>query len=341
MQTASESPQSIADLFVIIHPELAAASLRDSEAELYALWCVLKSIDTAKGGSGKITCEWLMLFIKGILGVSQSQAYVKFNKGVGLYWNKPGKRDGEKVTSLIGRKTIVERLSPTMTRSEPFRFKISNLEANEELNCGDLRALMVAVVAGRYVDHRPVSIDSIAQQTGLSERTIQRYLRKCPDLKSVKNFELISTHLTEKDAARAMSKISKKTSAVYSISAHLDKFLLLKQLPNTYILTTPARLPLRKRPSELRDRDVVNSSGIQKKRYYKQSSKKPVTHPHLTMGEMTILPCGAAGIWSGQCVEVVKAPMRSRIGVWQSAKKEAVRKRRKSNNNKSINNVST
>ena len=336
MQTSPEVI-SVSDLSVILYPELIAASLCANESDLYALWSVLKGIDRYRGGSGQISSKWLLDITQTILGLNQSRAYTKLKQGVGLYWNKFGKsKEGTKVTCLIGEDAVIERLSPTITRSEPFQCTVRYVESE---NIGEIKSLMISMVAARYVDNRAVSIASIVQQTGQSERTVQKALRNCVDLKSTASYEQISIHNTEQAALKAFAKIQKVNPAAYTIEKHLDQFVICKRAPNLYALTQPKRLPLSKRPKALRRRDLENASGLGKKRYYPLNSKKPVEHEHVVLSDVRLLPTGTAVIWTKKNAKKPKTPpppKQSVAGRWQDIKRGSVRKPQKAHDNRNI-----
>jgi hypothetical protein len=329
----------IADTQVILYPELVAASLKQKEGELYALWSILKGMDKSAKGSGKIAVSDLIDFVRTVFGVEQSRAYDKFRQGIGKYWNKPG-RDarGIKVTCLIGRAAVIERLNPTSTRSEPFTFTVKNLES-EDIH--ELKNLLISVVAARYIDERPISVQSIALMTGQSESTVKRAVKECVDVNSIGGFQTISEHSSEHEARMACAKLSKDIPAAYKVQQHLNKYVVCRQLPNTYTLCSPGRLPLRKRPKELKAKDAENMAGLVKKRYYKKMSKKPVTHEHAQYSGVVMLPGGLATMWDSKNKKTTKKPKENRsiAGKWNQARK-GVSKNRKMDDNRNINNVS-
>lgn len=325
---------SIADTRVILHPELVAASLKQKEGELYALWSILKGLDRCSKGSGKIAISDLIDFIRTVFGVEQSRAYDKFRQGIGKYWNKPGRdSNGIKVTCLIGRAMVIERLNPTSTRSEPFAFTVKNLESE----CiHELKNLLISIVAARYIDERPISVQSISIMTGQSESTVKRAIKECVDVKSIDSFKTVSEHSSENEARIACSKLSKDNPAAYKVQQHLNKYAVCRQLPNIYILGSPERLPLRKRPKELKAKDAENMAGLVKKRYYKKMSKKYVTHEHSQFSGVAMLPSGMAAMWDGKNKKTTKKAIEnlSIAGKWNLARKGV--KKQKMDNNRSI-----
>jgi len=329
---------------VVLYPELIAASLEHGEIDLYVFWSMLKTIDKNRCGNGRFSVQGLLHSMSTFFDLKPSQAYKKLKLGVGTYWSKPGKAsDGEKVTTLIGRKALVERLKPTSTRSEPFVFEVRDLERGENANPHEMKYLMIAAIASRYVDGRPMSIRSICELTKQSERTVQRALENCVDLNKRKSCKPISSHKTILEARANLLKIAQKDNILaYRIEQNLDNFVIYRRIPNIYSLTKPERLPLRKRPKELRARDAENMASLAKKRYYHEESKKPVEHEHLKFSGIEFLPSGVTAIWDERNVLPKRnLTERSLIGKWEDIKKgQRVQKRSKADDNRNINNVS-
>lgn len=331
---------SVSDLPVIIYPELAAASVRNNESDLYVVWCILRSIDRFRMGSGRFEHQFVFSLLRQVLGIKESMAYQKIKRGEGLYWNKFGKSsNGAKVTCLIGEEALIRRLSPTSTRSEPFQFFVYDLECDLNSTRNDIKSMMIAVVAARYVKEHPLSIASVAQLTGQSERTVQRAFRDCVDLISYPQRQEISRHPNENEARQALKRSNPSNSAAYKIEQQLSQFVVYRQLPNIYTLTKPKRLPLSKRPKVLREFDVANSFGLQPKKYFHESSKKIVAHEHVKMQGVAMLPSGVVGVWSEQNA---KAPVRPRTVSkrWNDIKRTTVLKKSRMNDNKERTNVS-
>lgn len=329
---------------VVLYPELIAASLRSGEIDLYVLWSILKATDNYCAGSGKISMASLLHVIQRIFRLMPSQAYKKVNQGIGKYWNKFGKSSGgEKVTTLVGRWALVERLKPTSTRSEPFVFEVRDLERGEEAKPHEMKYLMIAAIASRYVDGRPISIRSICELTNQSERTVQRALGDCVDLNVRKSCQPISSHKTILEARANLLRIAKDDNLLaYSIEQNLDSFVIYRRRPNIYSLTKPARLPLRKRPKELRAKDVENMANLSKKRYYHEESKKPIEHEHLKFSGIEFLPSGVTAIWDEKNATAQQIQCRrSLVGRWEDIKREqTMQKQIRANDNRNTSNVS-
>lgn len=314
---------------VILYPELIASSLKKKEGELYVVWSVLKTSDSIAYGSGRIGIVNILYFIRLICGLEQSRAYDLFKKGIGKYWNKPGKdASGEKVTTLVGRQNLIKYLQPTSTRSEPFVFKQDRLEFE---NTTELKNLLIAMIASRYVDMRPVSIQSISDITGQSVSTVKRAIKNCPDINSYVNICTLSVHSTISEAKAAFNVIFRDKPGAYKIREQNGFYTVCRQLPNMYTLCdTSERLPLRKRPRELKERDRENLSNLQEKRYYKKQSKKPVASEHLTLNGVESSENGMYFSWKLQGNKQVKE-MSSRAKIWKKACEAYIKFRKKNN----------
>jgi len=156
------------------------------------------------------------------------------------------------------------------------------------------------MVAARYVDERPVSVKSVSVLTGQSMSTVKRALRDCEEVKSYINLLDISKHSTRREAAIALAIMSKDKPAAYSIHERDGIYSVCRQLPNMYEIYAAKRLPIQKRPKELKALDHENMSNLDEKRYYKKASKKPVTHEHMQLGGTEITRNGMFVIWKPQ-----------------------------------------
>lgn len=329
MQKLIESPIPINQTSVILYPELIAASLKNKEGELYVVWSVLKASDKIAYGSGTIEIINILDFIRQICGIEQSRAYDLFNKGIGKYWNKPGRNtQGEKVTTLVGRQNLIKRLQPTSTRSEPFVFTQYKLEFESTT---ELKNLLIAMIASRYVDMRPVSIQSISNITGQSISTVKRAIKNCPDINSYVNICTLSVHSTISEAKAAFNVIARDKPGAYKIQEQNGFYAICRQLPNMYTLCAPERLPLRKRPRELKERDRENLSNLQEKRYYKKQSKKPVASEHLVLSGVESGESGMYFSWKRQGNKQIIEVTSSRAKIWTTACEAYVKFRKKNN----------
>jgi hypothetical protein len=302
---------SVQDIDVIIYPELAASSLVHDETDLYVFWQILRAIDKHRGGSGKFQRASLVSLYKHYFDVSEGRAYSRVKYGVGLYWNKFGKdKYGKYSTCLLGIQSLVDRMQPACTRSEPYVFVSKNTFDFETemvaegkkaaMTCLDVKYLMIACVAARYVDGRPNSIASIAELTGQSIRTVQRALKSCVDLTVYPQHLDFGKFTNHNEAVIKMQELMLKGDGFYKVVKSDNEFLVVRQIPNTYVLGQPKRFPLRKRPEALKARDSASLHKIKPKKYYQKDSKKTISGNRMKSDGLISTNEGVVGIWKGQ-----------------------------------------
>jgi len=317
----------LSELPIILHPEVVAAALRTNEGELFAIWTLLKAIDIARDGSGKFRVATIQKLMTQFLGVSERYAYSKVNNGINKYWNKPGGKNGSRVTQIFGRGAVFERLQPDMTRSEPFVFKLRDFEADGEWNWPAIKSLLVGVVASRYVDNRPVSLRAIQECTGLSRRTVQLCLSRCEHLKRITNYAKVHTASSYEEARREHADITFTTKLPHRIELQDGKLSVMRQLPNSYIMVTPSRQPLRKRPKELRLYDHMEHAPLRPKLYYEEEpSKRKPKEFYVSLGWQKFNQVGAVRVWDQKTPESrrVRISLAERALIWADM---AVRKK--------------
>jgi hypothetical protein len=257
---------------IVIHPEVAAKALKIREADLYLLWVVLRTMSADKGGRGIVHIDDIRDTCVKVLGVTPKWAYQKINEGVGKYWREPTGKKGDRTVGLMGQNRVYAHLRPEMTRSEPFVISAAMLRADEGLNLKRLKQLLIALVASRFVDNRPVTVPQIMEHTGLSESTIRTALRDCPLVVKVPNYEVVHRAATQEEALLVKRKLS-ASKRMFRLAIQGDTWVVAQQMGNTYRVPQPDRMPLRTRPRELKDFDRENALLYGGRRYHQKQSK--------------------------------------------------------------------
>ena len=297
---------------VIVYPEIAAKALKIGEADLYVMWLLLRAMSARGDGRGIITVDDIKNTCEKVFGVTQKWAYSKINDGIGKYWRAPDGKKGSKTVGLMGQRLVHDHLKPEMTRSEPFVIPASLFKASEGLNFKKIKQLLIALIASRFVDNRPVTIDQIVEHTGLSESTIRNALKECALITKVANYEIVhkaSTHIEAKAVQRALCVQSKK----FRLAQQNGTWIVAKQMGNTYRVPETNRLPLRIRPKELKNFDKDNVSLYGKKRFYNNKSKSK--HNGIYCVDHTYVSDQKAALWTTKVIESTKLP-RSHAGKW-------------------------
>ena len=257
---------------IIIHPEIAAKALKMREADLYILWLVLRAMSNYQDGRGIVHVDDIRDTCVKVLGVNAKWAYDKIREGTGKYWRAPVGKKGDRTLGLIGQNNVFKHLKPEMTRSEPFVIEASVLRAEGRLNVKRIKQLLIALVAARFVDNRPVTVPQIMEHTGLSESTIRTALNECQLVAKVPNYEVVH-RADSRDEAMSMKRKLSTDKSKFRVSVQNGTWVVIQQLGNTYRVPEPDRQPLRMRPRELKDFDRENASLYSKRRYHIKKSK--------------------------------------------------------------------
>ena len=232
---------------IIIYPELAAKVLQNNESEIFILWCILKTLDT--NGTGVVLMSDILEICKKVFGLNPTYAYSKITKGIDKYWRKPKGSKGKKVMGLFSFKAICQRLQPDLTRCHPIVVPL-NYFVSGTTDCKFFKNFLIGCVAGRYVDGRPISIAAIALNCGVCESTTRNALKTCSFLDIKPKYKIIKS-----DPSRTKLQVFKSLSESgikYRIAQGQDSFLLVEQMPNSYIISDFDRLPVRFRPDVLK-----------------------------------------------------------------------------------------
>ena len=232
---------------IIIYPELAAKVLQNNESEIFILWCILKTLDA--NGTGVVLMSDILEICKKVFGLNPTYAYSKITKGIDKYWRKPKGSKGKKVMGLFSFKAICQRLQPDLTRCHPIVVPL-NYFVSGTTDCKFFKNFLIGCVAGRYVDGRPISIAAIALNCGVCESTTRNALKTCSFLDIKPKYKIIKS-----DPSRTKLQVFKSLSESgikYRIAQGQDGFLLVEQMPNSYIISDFDRLPVRFRPDVLK-----------------------------------------------------------------------------------------
>jgi len=232
---------------IIVYPEIAASVLKNKEDDLYILWLLAKKIDI--NGSGIVSLREIFNFAKIVLDIKSNYIYEKIEKGIDKFWRKPFGKYGNKFVCLLSPGKIIQRLQPQITRSKPVVVPLAYIQNTDRKF---IRGLFVSIVAGRYLDNRPLSMYSLIHNTGLSESTIRNalYESKCISIK--KNFLILATSKDKSSLSVKLQQCNEPWAC--KIISKDDIFHLIKQQANSYDLDF-YRLSYKTRPKELKRND--------------------------------------------------------------------------------------
>lgn len=235
----------------IIYPELVAKIIKENELDLYLIWMFCKKNNTT--GSGIIEVANLLEIATFLFNIKSNHIYKKLNGGVDKYWSNIIVKNNKKYICLFSIKKIVNRIQPELYKVRPYAIPQSFFDGLTIRNSKILKSIFISLVAGRYDDERPVSIEALTYQLGLSESTIRNALKESIIVTKKTNFidigerKLINALHTNKDEKLIITNSSIK---------------LFKQLPNTYSIDCFERKSIKCRPKELKynDRKLDNKT---------------------------------------------------------------------------------
>jgi hypothetical protein len=258
--------------FLILYPELAAEALKNNEQDIFIIWSILKKLDT--NGSGLVLQGDILKICDKVFGIQSTHAYSKITKGINKYWRKPKGSNGQKTIGLFSFKQIVERLSPKLSRCEPIIIPFSYFDSHGLKNSKHIKNLLIGCIAGRFVDHRPISLASIQENTGQSENTVRNAIKSCAFIETKMNLQKVSINANSLEVLKL--KALQTNSVAFSVTEENGKYFLNKQIPNSYIIKDFDRLPLKSRPEILSKTVQKNFELLLSTRYHlnKQSSWK-------------------------------------------------------------------
>ena len=245
---------------IIVNPELLPEIIKRNESDIFTIWNVAKLIDI--NGSGIIEVKEILNICKRLFNFQSKYVYEKLKSGIDLYWTKPHGQIRNKKICLFSLSKIVFRLQPNVTRTKPVAIPVTHIEG---LSTKSIKELFVSIFAARYEHDSPISISSLEKFLGISESSIRNALKKCPVLKTKKNFEIISSDTRKENLTKLI--IADHHPYNLRIIQKDDEYLLLKQIPNSYHLFGLDRLPLKYRPKCLRILDKNILANLSKKKY--------------------------------------------------------------------------
>lgn len=264
---------------VIIYPELISASFKKKEADLLFIWTIIKTLDKEyRTNSGHVSLDDLTSVIGNFLDIDKSHVYRILKKGIGKYWDMPKGIRGKKSTSIYSYNRVSNRLNPQMTRTAPYSIPIHNFiflkrESGDPSAWTHIKSLLMATIAARCGQNRPISYASIEEHTGMSRKTIRNYLLGCPHLNIYSNFCIVESNkdydILKYRIGNYMDKAKKRS---YCIAYKDNKWHIMQQLPNTYELPEFNRLPYYRRPKCLKSFDSINAEKSSSKLYYQKQS---------------------------------------------------------------------
>ena len=251
--------------YITINPELIPQVLSNKESDIFILWLVMKRAD--KNGSGFVCFSQILEVASTIFNFQSTYVYKIFNKGINKYWSDICIHKGKKSTSLYGFGKVITRLSPKVSKSKCialpfFLFENSSTKA--------IKQILIALFAARFEDPNPISILALSKILHLSESTIRNAIKECNLVDKIFNFEI----LEESSSKAPLVSIILNSDHPWGmrIIEQDEKFLLVKQISNSYKIKDLNFLPYEYRPKELKKIDKTLLEILPKKLYSKKDN---------------------------------------------------------------------
>lgn len=239
---------------VVIYPEVAAAALKSKVCAAYAVFMVIKVYDAQRGGSGLVSNNELVEIAQKTLGVSRSQAYRVISSGIEIFWRKVK----HKTIGLNSHMRAYHRLGVDMFSSKPVRLTIAQLGySSNNYNGSYIKDLMVCCVASWDGGDSPIAIETIADLTGISIRTIQRQIKYMSHsngivLSVTTCYKVKCDNINQIEANALVRKLNSGGVVKYHSAPKDGKFAILERTGNLYTLTGVERLGRKRRHKHLK-----------------------------------------------------------------------------------------
>lgn len=240
---------------VVIYPEVAAAALKSKVHAAYAVFAVVKVYDSRRGGSGLVTINELVELAQKTLGISRSQAYRVIASGVDVFWRQTHR----KTVGLFSHLRAYHNLGIEMFSAKPVRLTVAQVGYDSSIyNGAHIKDLMVCCVASWDNGGSPIAIETIAELTGVSSRTIQRQLKymACRHSGIVLDvntcYRVKCDNINQIEANALVQKLNSSGLVRYHSAPKDGKFAILERVGNIYNLTGVERLGRKRRHRHLK-----------------------------------------------------------------------------------------
>lgn len=257
--------------FVILYPEILSSVIRNNEEDLFCIWLLCKHFNT--NNSGLFELNKLIEISQNNLHLNSNHIYKKIKDGIGLYWRNPSGAKGKKIIGLLSIENIIKRLNPQLARTKPFKVDVDYF-FNTHIK--EIKKLFISLVAGRYEDKRPISISTLVENLGISESTIRNSLKDNNYVKAKSNFLVLDEYRFESECYK--SDYFNPNDKTIKIFKNDDKYQVLRQLSNSYIVNEFDRLSYKKRPKILRKYDRLMLDNLQPKLYNINETNKTINN---------------------------------------------------------------
>jgi hypothetical protein len=240
---------------IVIYPEVAAAALKAKVHAAYAVFIIVKVYDSHRGGSGLVSIRELVEIAQKTLGVSKSQAYRVISGGIGVFWREPR----HKTVGLFSHLRAYYNLGIEMFSSKPIRLTVAQIGYDSENYSGSyIKDLMVSCVASWDSGCSAIAVETIAELTGISTRTIRRQIKymSCRSSGIVLDvstcYKVKCDNINQTEANARVQQLNSSGMVKYHSAPKDGKFVILERTGNLYSLSGVERLGRRRRHRHLK-----------------------------------------------------------------------------------------
>lgn len=269
----------VKDIKVTLYPEILAAANKAKVLDLYVAWAVAKALDKHNSKSGVISVDTLRRLMNYVLPIGEVRTYHKVQQGIGRFWNKPGGKNGARKLGLWSLSRILNsgKMDINIAPVSPRCVTVEQLRDNSENGNADFRSFLMGIVRSRHEGMKE-SHTNFANMVGISTRTTKRQISLCTGLNVIQNWIVVldfADRLSAVNCQLLMNKTLGKIKPFRVASNGKGGYSVVRQLPNTYLLSDVSKLAIKKRPRELSKYDTDNLLKLPNRRYVfdKQSER--------------------------------------------------------------------
>lgn len=240
---------------VVIYPEVAASALKAKVHAAYAVFVIVKVYDSRRGGSGLVAINELVEIAQKTLGVSKSQAYRVVSSGVGVFWREPR----HKTVGLFSHLRAYYNLGIEMFSSKPVRLTVAQIGYDSDNYSGSyIKDLMVCCVASWDSGGSAIAVETIAELTGVSTRTVRRQIKymSCRPNGIVLDvstcYKVKCDNINQIEANARVQQLNSNGMVKYHSAPKDGQYAILERVGNIYNLAGVERLGRKRRHRHLK-----------------------------------------------------------------------------------------
>lgn len=265
----------VGKLKVEIHPELISSCSLSKKLDSYAIWLALKTIDKNKEGTGKISLATAIQIVHDLFKMNQNYCYEMIKKGADIFWSQPSGKKGEKIIYLYSINKIVEKFPFNLAKTKPFLIKMNDLFSFDSSN--EVKTFLSGFVIARYGQNKPISLQSLQDNLGVSKSTLKRRINNSYIITVKNNYCYFNEEFQNMADAFLFIKKSNFKFKNLRIIKRENKFIIARQIANSYSIEDFSRIKISKRPKVFKSMDSINKDYFQTRKFVNKSKSQNVS----------------------------------------------------------------